>query len=227
MSLELELWAMNSARISALEAGGGGGGSTSDLCVKVPKFEWNYVYEHVDEVIEIRMEDETGTGWRTEFTVPDDGKIHYALLGSDIGFGIPAAAILIESCGGQILDGDSVTISEIIDDGDGSADIINVFANTIWSNHQTILYDPEREDGGLKTYSIAYNDTAYNNPILLKNGSTYQLVYEKIFDIDVDDPEAEAGLDELREFLASSPYIMIVPGTYEEIPVVVRNGGNT
>lgn len=28
MSLELELWAMNSARISELEAGGGGGGSS-------------------------------------------------------------------------------------------------------------------------------------------------------------------------------------------------------
>lgn len=224
MSLELELWAMNSARISALEAGGGG--SSSDLCIRVPKFDWNYLYDHEDEVIAINMDYENDYAWTADFTVPDDGKVHYALLMNNAGFGIPGAVIVIESCGGQILNGDDVGITETIHH-EGYADHIPVYSCSIHSNHQTILYDPDREDNTAKSYSIAYNDTTYNNPILLKNGSNYQLRYGKNIEVDIEDPEKEEALYEIRKIIGESTSLMIVPGTYEEIPVVVRNGGNT
>lgn len=226
MSLELELWAMNSARISALEAGGGGGGgSTSDLCIRVPKFDWIYLYEHADEVEQYFIEDDTyDGGWYTEFTVPDDGKPHYACFGNLFNGGI-TTAIIIESCGGDELDGDSIFLSEVGYDGEYYDEAPVIFDTTLQTIHQTLLLDPEREDMETKTYSIAYDSRATYNPILLKNGATYQLEYDIGFDFE--DPEMASMFDELREDIAKGTHVMVMPGTYEEIPVAVRNGGNT
>lgn len=226
MSLELELWAMNSARISALEAGGGGGGSASDLCIRVPKFDWSYVYDHPDEFIEVELEEYT-FGWTADFTVPDDEKPHYAVIGSNVGFGVQASLIVMESCGGQLLSGDEVRLSELTHDEPGVVGYIPVYSNSLISSHQTLVYDPEREDMDVKTYSIAYDDDAYIRPKLLKNGVTYRILYDRGFVPVIDDPELESAFEEMRDFIASSTVLMVAPGTYEEIPVVVRNGGNT
>lgn len=228
MSLELELWAMNSARISALEAGGGGGGSTSDLCIRVPKFDWSYAYDHIDEMIAVEMEEENDYGWYVDFTVQDDGKPHYAALTTNVGMiGVQASMIIMESCGGQLLDGDVLSLNEMADDEQGGTVYLPVYSNSLVSCHQTILYDPEREDTETKTYSIAYNGDSYINPVLLKNGASYRLWYEKIITPDTGDEEHDASLEEMRELIATASMVMILPGTYEEIPVVVRNGGNT
>ena len=227
MSLELELWAMNSARISALEAGGGGGGSTSDLCIRVPKFDWFYLYEHVDEVERYYIDDWTDDGWYTEFTVPDDGKPYFAFFGNDFSYANRGLAIatFIESCGGDVLDGDYVFLTEVGYDGEYFDESAIIYNASIASNHQTLFWDPEREDIETKTYSIAYDDKATYNPIPLKNGAIYQFEYH--MDFDMEDPEMASEFDALREDVANSTYVYVVPGTYEEIPVVVRNGGNT
>lgn len=228
MSLEMELWAMNSARISALEAGGGGGGSTSDLCVKIPKFDWPYAYEHSDEMVQYEFEEEDPFGnFYIEFTVPDDGKPYYAVLGNNVGWGVRGIVTVIESSGGELLDGDFVHLSEIVYDEEGNADLMDAFTNSIWSNHQTILYDPELEGEATKSYSIAYDDRTFNYPIRLKNGVTYQASYEFGFSPDIDDTESKEALENMREFIAESTFVVVVPGTYEEVPVAVRNGGNT
>lgn len=226
MSLELELWAMNSARISALEAGGGGGGSTSDLCIKVPKFDWFYLYEHADEVEQYFIEDDTEDGWYTEFTVPDDGKPYYAIFGNSFSYAGRGQAIVtfMESCGGVVLDDDEVYLSEIGYDGEYFDEWAIIYEASMASNNQTLFWDPERENIETKTYSIAYDDKATLNPIPLKNGAIYQLEYHIGFDME--DPEMASEFDALREDVAKGTYVFVVPGTYEEIPVVVRNGGN-
>lgn len=225
MSLELELWAMNSARISALEAGGGGGGSTSDLCIKVPKFDWFYLYEHADEVEQYFIEDDTEGGWFTEFTVPDDGKPYYAIFGNTFTHGSLSIATFMESCGGDLLDSDLFSLTEVGYDGEYFDEQADIYVSTLQSNFQTLFWDPERENMETKTYSIAYDSGATNNPILLKNGAIYQITYYT--DFDMEDPEMASEFDALREDVAKGTFVFVVPGTYEEIPVVVRNGGNT
>lgn len=225
MSLELELWAMNSARISALEEGGGGGGSTSNLCIRVPKFCMDNVADEDTMVIE--MDEETLLGWQASFTVPDDGRPYYAVTFANIGLGIGAGAIIIESAGGEMLSCDELMIV------DTSAEEMSkvIYHLSKQSGFQNEFYSPLRteEQKSAICYSLAFdNSSMLNNHILLKNGVEYVFKYDKYVDSSViEDTEEREAFEELQDYLAMSNMLYIIPGTYEEIPVVVRNGGNT
>lgn len=222
MSLELELWAMNSARISELEAGGGG--STADLCIRVPKFCMDNVADESTMVIE--MDEETSLGWRASFTVPDDGRPYYAVTFANIGFRIGAGAIIIESAGGELLACDELMLV------DTTAEEMSkvVYDLSTQSGFQNEFYSPLRteEQKTVKCYSLAFdNSSLLNNHILLKNGVEYVFEYVKYIDAStIEDDEEREAFEELQDYIAMSNMLYIIPGTYEEIPVVVRNGGN-
>lgn len=198
---------------------GGGGGGSSDLCVKIPKFDLNYAFEHPDDIIYVGMEDETEDGWQTYFTVPDDGNPYYAVIMSEAYDG-QAMTTLIESSGKArlYLSSDTVMLKNVDETYLGS----DGYFSSLYSNHQFLAYDPEREDKESKSYSVAYDGGLYK-PILLKNGATYLFSYSKC-DIDVDDPEAKEALEDLQDYLAYSLMLNLLPGTYEEIPVTRISG---